>query len=60
MQRGWRTIQRQLVTGLFILVPAWGTVLILHTLFSTLDQLLGTIFGEAVTTDIPGLGLVSS
>jgi len=59
MQMGWRTIQRQFVTGLFILVPAWGTVLILRTLFSTLDQLLGTIFGEAVTTDIPGLGLAS-
>jgi uncharacterized membrane protein len=59
MQMGWRAIQRQFVTGLFILVPAWGTVLILRTLFSTLDQLLGTIFGEAVTTGIPGLGLAS-
>jgi uncharacterized membrane protein len=59
MQMGWRTIQRQFVTGLFILVPAWGTVLILRTLFSTLDQLLGTIFGEAVTTGIPGLGIAS-
>lgn len=59
MRMEWLTIQRQFVTGLFILVPAWGTVLILRTLFSTLDQLLGKVFGEAVTTDIPGIGLLS-
>ncbi len=59
MQTGWRNIQRQFFTGLLILVPAWGTVLILRTLFSTLDQLLGKVFGEAATTDIPGIGLIT-
>lgn len=59
MQTGWRTIQRQFFTGLLILVPAWGTVLILRTLFSTLDQLLGKMFGDVVTADIPGIGIVS-
>jgi uncharacterized membrane protein len=59
MQMRWRTIQRQFVTGLFILVPAWGTILILRALFSTLDQLLEKIFGEAATTGIPGIGLLS-
>ena len=59
MQAGWRNIQRQFFTGLLILVPAWGTVLILRTLFSTLDQLLGKMFGDVVTVDIPGIGIVS-
>lgn len=59
MHTGWRKIQRQFLTGLFILVPAWGTVLILHTLFSALDQLLGKVFGDVVTTNIPGIGIVS-
>ena len=59
MQTGWRNIQRQFFTGLLILVPAWGTVLILRTLFSTLDQLLGKMFGDVVTADIPGIGIVS-
>lgn len=59
MHTGWRKIQRQFLTGLFILVPAWGTVLILRTLFSALDQLLGNVFGDVVTTDIPGIGIVS-
>ena len=59
MQTGWPNIQRQFFTGLLILVPAWGTVLILRTLFSTLDQLLGKMFGDVVTADIPGIGIVS-
>ena len=59
MQTGWRNIQRQFLAGLLILVPAWGTVLILRTLFSTLDQLLGKMFGDVVTADIPGIGIAS-
>lgn len=59
MRAGWRWIQHQFLTGLLILVPAWGTVLILLTLFSALDHLLGKVFGDVVATDIPGMGLVS-
>ncbi len=59
MRTALRYIERQFFTGLLILVPAWGTVLILGTLFSTLDQLLGTVFGEMAVTDIPGIGLLS-
>jgi uncharacterized membrane protein len=59
MWTGRQHIERQFLTGLLILVPAWGTVLILGTLFSALDQLLGKVFGEAATTGIPGVGLVS-
>lgn len=59
MQTGWRNFQRQFFTGLLVLVPAWGTVLILGTLFSTLDHLLANVFGEMAGTDIPGIGFVS-
>lgn len=58
MCRGWRTLRHYFFTGLLVLVPAWGTVLILLALFSTLDHLLVTIFGDVAATDIPGLGLV--
>jgi uncharacterized membrane protein len=58
MQTRWRHLERQFFTGLLILVPAGGTVLILRTLFSTLDQLLARVFGDVATIDIPGAGLV--
>jgi uncharacterized membrane protein len=59
MQTGWRQIERQFFTGLLILVPAWGTVLILGTLFSTLDNLLENVFGELAVTEIPGIGFIT-
>ena len=59
MQTRWRQIERQFFTGLLILVPAWGTVLILGTLFSTLDHLLEDVFGEFAVTEIPGIGLIT-
>jgi uncharacterized membrane protein len=59
MQTWWRYIERQFFTGLLILVPAWGTVLILSTLFSALDRLLGKVFGEVAATNIPGVGFIS-
>ncbi len=52
-------IKRCFITGLFVLVPAWGTFLILQTLFFALDGLIQDLFGAAVTSDIPGLGVLS-
>lgn len=52
-------IRRYGLTGIFILVPAWGTFLILHTLFVTIDGLLVDLFGTAVESDIPGLGILT-
>lgn len=51
-------IRRYFLTGLLVLVPAWGTFLILQALFTTLDGLIVDVFGPAITSDIPGLGLV--
>jgi uncharacterized membrane protein len=59
MRSRWHTVRGYFVTGLLVLVPAWGTVLILRTLFVALDQLLADLLGETVESDIPGLGLLS-
>jgi uncharacterized membrane protein len=52
-------LRRYFITGLFVLVPAWGTFLIFHTLFVTLDGLLKDLLGPAVTSDVPGLGVLT-
>lgn len=46
----WRTC----ITGLIVLVPAWATFLILSTLFTTLDSLVG----RYMLIPFPGLGLL--
>jgi len=52
-------IRRYFLTGLLVLVPAWGTFLILRTLLIALDGLIVDLFGPAVKPGIPGLGAVS-
>ena len=51
-------IWRVFVTGLFLLVPAWATFLILSALFNTLDALLTDMVGRQLPVHIPGLGLI--
>jgi uncharacterized membrane protein len=46
----WKTC----MAGLIVLVPAWATFLILTTLFTTLDGLVGRYMSDP----IPGLGLL--
>jgi uncharacterized membrane protein len=45
---------RLFIAGLFVLVPAWATFLVLSTLFRTLDNLVG----QYMPAPIPGLGLL--
>ncbi len=64
-------IRRYFLTGLFVLVPAWATFLVLRTLFVTLDGLvknflgpaiidrLKASLGAAIMVDFPGLGILS-
>lgn len=52
-------LRRYFLTGLLVLVPAWGTFLILHALFTTLDGLLGALLGGPAVSEMPGLGLVT-
>lgn len=50
--------RRYFLTGLLVLVPAWGTFLILHALFRTIDGLIADLLGPAVRFDLPGLGML--
>jgi len=52
-------LKRYFITGLFVLVPAWGTFLILSTLFVTLDGLWADLLGPHFDIEIPGAGIVS-
>jgi uncharacterized membrane protein len=52
------SFRRYFLTGLLVLVPAWGTFLILWTLFETIDGMIATLFGPAGDFQIPGLGIV--
>lgn len=49
-----KTLSRIFIAGLAVLVPTWATVLILSTLFTTLDN----VFGRHMTDPIPGLGFL--
>ena len=46
----WKTC----IDGLIVLVPAWATFLILSTLFTTLDGVVGRYMSDP----LPGLGLL--
>jgi uncharacterized membrane protein len=50
--------RRYFLTGLLVLVPAWGTFLILSTLFDTIDGMIGAVLGPAGEFPIPGLGII--
>lgn len=50
-------LKRYFVAGLFVVVPAWGTFLILSTLFVTLDGLWEDLLGPVMTFEMPGAGI---
>src|SRR5437899_12336170 len=52
-------VQRYVLTGLAVIVPLWGTFLILKTLFTTVDGALVAALGPAVSSSIPGLGALT-
>ena len=54
-------LKRYLLTGLLVVIPLWGTILILKTLFVTVDGILGDVVSRYLTPEsyIPGLGIVT-
>jgi len=54
-----RDLWRIFAAGLFLLVPAWATYLVLNTLFWTLDELLTKMVGDRFPLHLPGLGFVT-
>lgn len=47
------TLWKYFLAGIAILIPTWATVLIIWTLFTTLDN----VVGSHISDSIPGLGL---
>lgn len=55
---GWvYRLRRYFLTGLLVLVPAWGTFLILSALVTTIDGWVLDVIGPAVKSDVPGVEL---
>ena len=55
------SLKRYFLTGLLVITPIWGTILILKTLFVTVDSILGTALADMVLPDyyFPGLGILA-
>ncbi|CUQ67337.1 DUF502 domain-containing protein [Candidatus Nitrospira inopinata] len=52
-------LKRYFLTGLLVVIPIWGTILILKTLFVTVDGILGdTVASLAPSHYVPGLGII--
>jgi uncharacterized membrane protein len=53
--------KRYFLTGLLVITPIWGTILVLKTLFVTVDSILGNMLSDIVTEDyyVPGLGILT-
>ena len=53
-------LRRYFLTGLLLVTPIWGTILVLKTLFVAVDGILGDAVAELVPDHyIPGLGIVT-
>src|SRR5206468_10428444 len=53
------SLKRYFITGLLVIVPIWGTILVLKTLFVTLDGLLGNFLEEYFPHRyVPGQGIL--
>lgn len=54
-------LKRYFLTGLLVITPIWGTVLILKTLFVSVDSILGNMLSQVVPPGyyVPGLGILT-
>jgi len=53
-------LKRYFLTGLLVIIPIWGTILILKTLFVSLDGILGDLLVQLVPSHyVPGLGILA-
>ncbi len=54
------SLKRYFLTGLLVITPIWGTVLVLKTLFVAVDGILGDLLAQLVPGHyVPGLGIVA-
>ncbi len=61
MKRLRASLKRYFLTGLLVITPIWGTVLILKTLFLTVDGILGDVLAKFVIPEyyVPGIGILT-
>ncbi len=61
MKRLRASLKRSFLTGLLVITPIWGTVLILKTLFLTVDGILGDVLSKFVIPEyyVPGIGILT-
>src|SRR2546427_2641515 len=53
-------LKRYFLTGLLVIIPIWGTVLILKALFVAVDGILGDLLVRLVPSHyVPGLGIIA-
>ena len=55
------SLKRYFLTGLLVIIPIWGTVLILKTLFVAVDGILSGISWSSLVPShyVPGLGILA-
>jgi uncharacterized membrane protein len=54
------SLKRYFLTGLLVITPIWGTILILKTLFLAVDGILGDLLARLVPSHyVPGLGILA-
>lgn len=54
------SLKRYFLTGLLVIIPMWGTILILKTLFVALEGILGDLVAKLLPDQyVPGLGIVA-
>ncbi len=61
MKRLRASLKRYFLTGWLVITPIWGTVLILKTLFLTVDGILGDVLSKFVIPEyyVPGIGILT-
>jgi uncharacterized membrane protein len=52
------SLKRYFITGLLVIIPAWGTYLVLKTLLSVMEGVLGQILERYAVFYVPGLGII--
>jgi uncharacterized membrane protein len=54
------SLKRYFLTGLLVITPIWGTVLILKTLFVAVDGIIGDVLAQVMPDYyVPGLGILT-
>lgn len=59
-ERFFKTIRRQFLSGVLVIVPIILTYIVLRFLFTSVDNLLSPLVTEIIGKEIPGLGIVAT